>query len=270
MQVVVLGWGVIGCGHPHEPQPNSLPVSVPAPFRLTGSSVNRDGQPGEAGPVQPRNPQVRLSFSLPPDPRTALFPAVRLGPRGQTVQYSLTVRLVDRQILLTPRSLLSPNTEHIVELQPGLRALTGQPLDGVVQVRFWTGEQVAAAPEVPPPLSLRQLVGSGGVLAKGCVASGCHRDDPARALRAAAGLDLTWPTERLWQALIAPLPHGLEGLPLVEPGQSAASYLLRKLLAAQPDGFARITGSGMPQNGPPLSLDALRQVEQWIDAGAQP
>jgi hypothetical protein len=58
-------------------------------------------------------------------------------------------------------------------------------------------------------------------------------------------------------------------LQLVEPGDSARSYLLRKLLpATTPDGrLPGVPGQREPP-GEPLSEDQLRMIAAWIDGGA--
>jgi hypothetical protein len=85
----------------------------------------------------------------------------------------------------------------------------------------------------------------------------------------ASGLDLALAAKALRPILLSGRRGGTERLLWVEPGRPESSYLLRKLLAAQPGTFARITGSAMPLTGPPLSVDALRKMESWIRMGAQ-
>ena len=85
----------------------------------------------------------------------------------------------------------------------------------------------------------------------------------------AAGLDFSLGPDALRGLLLSGRRGGTEGLLWVEPGRPERSYLLRKLLAAQPQSFTRITGSPMPLSGAALSPDALRTIEGWIRAGAQ-
>ena len=55
----------------------------------------------------------------------------------------------------------------------------------------------------------------------------------------------------------------------VEAGDSARSYLLRKLLPASPSGgpIAGVYGQREPP-GEPLPEDQLRAIATWIDSGA--
>jgi len=56
----------------------------------------------------------------------------------------------------------------------------------------------------------------------------------------------------------------------VEPGDSARSYLLRKLLPATPEG-GRLPGVAGHRDPPgePLSEPELRLIAAWIDGGAK-
>ena len=55
----------------------------------------------------------------------------------------------------------------------------------------------------------------------------------------------------------------------MEPGDSARSYLLRKLLPAAPAGgpISGVYGQREPP-GDPLPEDQLRLIADWIDGGA--
>ena len=100
-----------------------------------------------------------------------------------------------------------------------------------------------------------------------CAQAGCHRRDAQG--HTAAGLDLAQDPIALREHLLSGRRGGLDALLWVEVGRPESSYLLRKLLAAQPDTFVRSTGSPMPLAQPPLSTDALRTIETWIRTGAQ-
>ena len=106
-----------------------------------------------------------------------------------------------------------------------------------------------------------------------CGGGGCHldttKDTPeARCLAMpAAGLSLCAP--QAWAALVQVPSRQTDSLPLVDAGDSARSYLLRKLLPATADGgpIAGVVGQREPP-GPPLPDDELRAVAAWIDSGA--
>jgi hypothetical protein len=58
------------------------------------------------------------------------------------------------------------------------------------------------------------------------------------------------------------------GLNLVEPGNSADSYLIHKLRGTQVD--AGGLGAAMPSGGDSLEEATIAMIEAWIDAGAAP
>lgn len=218
-----------------------------------------------------RNGDVVLEFSDFPDPESLDFPSLSLGPRGDPARIAIEVSLVDRKVRLRPVVPLVAKTEIVLALGRGLKSLAGQPLTGGLELVFRTSETIAPTTLPPAPPTLRQVLGAGAGLAGRCDQAGCHsrragaaggRQEPA------AGLDFSLESDALRQQLLSGRRGGTEGLLWVEPGRPERSYVLRKLLAAQPGAFTRITGSPMPLTGAPLTQDALRTIETWIRSGA--
>ena len=84
---------------------------------------------------------------------------------------------------------------------------------------------------------------------------------------AAAGLSLC--AADAWNALVGVPSRQVDELRLVEAGDSARSYLLRKLLPASAGGgpITGVSGQREPP-GEPLPEDQLRLIAAWIDGGA--
>jgi hypothetical protein len=271
--IVLLGGllGAAGCSFDTAESPYG--PSPAAPFTVTAAELSVP----TADP-QPLNPTVTLTFSDFPDPGTVQFPALRLGPRGTALEYLVETRLVERQLTLRPRAELLPENDYYLQASPQLRALSGQPLPSMYQLRFRTGTKLVPPPPTSePPLGLADVLGSAGGLRARCASPGCHSRTggqvPARGLDLSGSLDevraqLAAPAGSLVQAAGRPGPAPpIEPLRLVQPGAPEKSYLLRKLLAHR--GFTRITGDPMPPPpAQPLDEAALRVVQGWIRQGA--
>jgi hypothetical protein len=229
------------------------------------------GLPQPSDQPQPVNPTITLSLSDLPDPATVQFPALRLGPRGQSIEYLVEISLVERTLTLRPKRQLLPENDYFVGLTQDLRALSGQRLAQPVSVRFHTGSFVGPEPVAPSPVQLSQLLSAAGGLQARCASVGCHssKDGSGGNLGSAAqGLDLGAPPAALLDRLSRPALGSLEGLLLVQPGVPEQSYLLRKLVAG--GGFARSSGEPMPPGGLwPLEPAMLRALELWIRQGAR-
>lgn len=219
---------------------------------------------------QPRNSIIELQFSDYPDATTLNYPTLRLGPRGQSIQFAVAVSLTDKSITLRPRDHLLPDTDYFVFLDPEVRSLAGRPLaDGEgFALAFHTGLQLSPPLPIEKTVTLAQLLAPGGALA-GCGRAGCHR--PAPGLEAARGLDFSTAESLIRAMLLGGRRGGPSRLLLVEAGRPESSYLLRKLLARTSGGFLQIDGEAMPPptaSDPPIAQPALRTLETWIRQGA--
>lgn len=251
-----------------EPPPGEerLPRENSLPFSVTFTT------PSARSTEVLRNGDLVLGFSDFPDPESLVFPSVVLGPRGDPARVNAEVRLVDRQVRLRPVVPLPAKTEIVLTLSRSVQSLAGRPLATEFQLVFRTAETLAPVAPLPLAPTLAQLLGAGGGLADRCAQAACHsRVDRAGMAghEPAAGLDFSLGPDALRGLLLSGRRGGTEGLLWVEPGRPERSYLLRKLLAAQPQSFTRITGSPMPLSGAALSPDALRTIEGWIRSGAQ-
>ncbi|MCB9057722.1 MAG: hypothetical protein H6627_04095 [Calditrichae bacterium] len=87
-----------------------------------------------------------------------------------------------------------------------------------------------------------------------CAFSGCHANNSRQ-----AGLDLS--SSNSYNSLVGVTSTQNPGLKRVDPGNSAGSYLLKKLKG---DGTTR-----MPLRQAALSQDKIDMITAWIDAGAE-
>lgn len=260
LSLVLAAFCVHGCGDEvDDPAQRLAPGSSP-PFTLVST------QPSPDQSDVPRNADIVLRFSDFPDPATLFYPWVSIGPRSDPVPFTSEVRLVDREVRFRPHRPLLAQTEIVVTVSRRLHALSGRPLGNSFRMVFRTG--FALLPDAPVAIAprLAELAGPSGIFAQRCAQAGCHRRDEAGF--AAAGLDFAQDPRSLREHVLSDRRGGLDALRWVDVGRPEASYLLRKLLAAQPEAFVRITGSAMPLAQPPLSSDALRTIETWIRMGA--
>jgi hypothetical protein len=262
--VFCLGPGALSCNFPTTAEWLE-PADVP-PFSVVEARL----PVADATQPQPRDPIIELRFSDYPDPTTLNFPSLRLGPRGQSIQFAISVSLVDKTLALRPRDHLLPDTDYFVFADPEVRSLAGRALEGGegFQLTFHTGMMLSPAPPVAAPVTLTQLLAAGGGLA-GCGRAGCH--SAAGGLEPVRGLDFAGTEAAVRAALTSGRRAGPTRLLLVEAGRPEGSYLLRKLLARTSGGFLQIDGEPMP---PPAAADmaldpaALRAIETWIRQGA--
>jgi hypothetical protein len=111
------------------------------------------------------------------------------------------------------------------------------------------------AQTIGPALSFATIQAT--IFSPTCAKSGCHN-----AGSASAGLVLEAGSS--YGNLVNHISTEDPSLRRVAPGNPGASYLLKKL-RGDPD----ITGSRMPQSGPPfLSADQIAGIAGWIQAGA--
>jgi hypothetical protein len=146
------------------------------------------------------------------------------------------------------------------DVRPALAVGTGQTLeaavvdaDGRVQTSRFSG-----GPAPPAPVSfakdiLRIFTNNG---ARTCNKNGCHNGSDF-----AEGLNLD--ADSAYASIVDVDSSQEFDLKLVKPGDSANSYLYRKVAPG-----IRITGSRMPRLSPALSSADVALIRRWIDAGA--
>ena len=174
--------------------------------------------------------------------------------------------MIAKTAVMRPISRLTPGLGYSLHLRPALSSLAGCPGTSE-EIEFITGDGPSGDTPQPPATfdSVQRILGAR------CAGAGCHLaagDAGDGCLAApAAGLSLCAP--EAWDQLVAVPSRQDSQLQLVEAGDSARSYLLRKLLPAKPSGgpIAGVYGQREPP-GEPLLEDQLRAIATWIDGGA--
>lgn len=211
----------------------------------------------------PRDSPIRVTFNDYPDPDT-LGPASFLLTTGvfwYTGSYA--VDLPRKAIVFRPVFALRGELGYTMSVLPALRSLSGCATT-TEQRNFRTSTALLEPPE-PAPVA---FAGVAAIFGRSCAGAACHRAPDGACLRAPAeGLSLCDADAR--QALIGIPSRQVNRLHLVEPRDSARSYLLRKLLTAA-DGtgpLPTVLGHREPAGGvlPPGEIDL---VASWIDSGA--
>jgi Bacterial Ig-like domain len=212
----------------------------------------------------PTDVVFRITFDDYPDPDTVRSDSILLTTGYFWVPGAYGVDLIGKAAVMRPIRWLSPQLGYALHLRPALGSLAGCP--GTSEdVDFITGDGPAGqAPADPAPFSDVQAV-----LDARC--RDCHltagEGDGGCLAAPAGGLSLCG--RDAWDVLVGVPSRQSGGLRLVEPGDSARSYLLRKLLPANPSGapIPGVVGQREPP-GEPLPEDQLRLIASWIDGGA--
>jgi hypothetical protein len=90
----------------------------------------------------------------------------------------------------------------------------------------------------------------------------CHNNTPT------APMGLSWEADQYDAVVSQARPSGeIAGMPIIDPGNSAGSYIIWKLNGQGPNGEA-IVGVRMPATGLFLSQAQINRIAAWIDAGA--
>lgn len=262
-----LAFGGPGC----SVQTDQIPrVGECPPFQLVDVSP-----PDEAIDVSP-DVSIVFTFTDFPEPDTAVHQnfGIYSGPYYYTAHE--LVDLIRRTVTFKPTSSLPRGIGFTLSLSPQVTSLRGcalaQPPSGPTGVRptayyfsFRTVERDVAIPApdpLPPPATFAQVL---QVMAARC-AGGCHLPDPGSGPREmclpepAGGVTLC--SRQAYGSIVGVTSRQVGRLTIVAPGDSARSYLLRKLLGAPPT-----TG----HRGPPgnvISNEELAIIQSWIDAGA--
>ncbi len=254
--------------------------SSPAPLHLT---ITTDPAP-DANGLATRSALVVLTFDDYPDPDSVMFGPVQLRSGSSTFDIDLRTSLVDKSIVVTPRSLLSPNNHYEVVVQPGLRALSGRVLQSTVEKTIAVGLDPGTPPK-PPTVptwigSIKFDIGTCSPFCHSPVGASGRMRTPTRLL------DLTGdPMDPTFGLVDVPAQGELgspQALMRVAPGDSAHSVLLRKLIGGDPlaDSHDSYPAMGVDGRRMPLPLDdtmpippalddaAIRRVQAWIDGGA--
>ena len=239
------------------PYPGACAPLVPIAWTPPGDSVD-----------VPTDVIIKVKFNDYPDPDGVRSGALLLTTGFFWIPGTYGVELIDKQATFRPWRPLVSQLGYTIHLRPAIGSLAGCP-GTVVEREFRTGDGPVGVPE-PPTVTLAEVQ---DIFDRRCGGGGCHLDTTAGpgetgCLAApAAGLSLCAP--HAWAALVQVPSRQTAALPLVDSGDSARSYLLRKLLPATADEgpIAGVVGQREPP-GPPLPDAELRAVAAWIDAGA--
>lgn len=214
----------------------------------------------------PTDVTFRLTFDDYPDPDTVRSDSILLTSGFFWVPGSYGVDLIGKAAVMRPIHALAAGLGYSLHLRPALSSLAGCP-GSSEEIEFITGDGPTGAPPQPPATfdSVQRI------FTTRCAGAGCHLeggDKGGGCLAApAAGLSLCAP--EAWDELVAVPSRENSQLQRVESGNSARSYLLRKLLPAAGSGgpITGVYGQREPP-GEPLPEDQLRAVARWIDGGA--
>lgn len=263
---------------------NSSPAFVQpaAPPLLLHATT--DPAPRDDGTV-PRNARLIVQLDAYPDPDSVRYGRLTLRSGRGNFDIRLDVDMVGQAVVVTPRSLLDPDTQYEL-VAVGLASLDGRAQTTTQSFAIHAGSDAGTPPTAPPPPT---WWGDGGVRAAigGC-APACHSTTGAsgRTRTPTRSLDLTGDPADPSFGLIGVQSVGLRGTPAallrVAPGDPARSVLLRKLIGGNPQANStnppypnmRVDGQRMPisldteQATTPVSDDTLRLVQAWIAAGA--
>jgi len=249
--------GALGCSYPtgQSPYPGQCTALQPLAFVPAPNSV-----------VVPTDVEFRITFNDYPDPDTVRSDTILLTTGYFWVPGNYGVDLIGKAAVMRPIRDLSHQIGYGLHLRPALSSLAGCP--GTSEdIQFVTGDGAAGQPS-PPTASLQKDVQP--IFDARC-GGGCHlaSDDAGGGCAAAPAAGLSLCATDSWASLVGRLSNQTDSLRLVEPGDSARSYLLRKLLPATASGgpIAGVYGQREPP-GDPLPVDQLRLIAAWIDRGA--
>ena len=221
---------------------------------LTGTPIARDAT-------------FRIELDRRVTPSSAVDGVVEITSGDNYVWLAQHIDVVHPALIVTPLDPMDPDVNYGLRVR-ALRDFDGHASRELPRVLFHTSRALgtrappAAVPfaEVAPALA-------------GCATSGCHAGS-----RAPLGLDLSSATAVRATAIGVPareerssvdgyldtaVSAALLGLPRVDPGNPARSYLLYKML-----GDPHIAGASMPPSGDASSSADLELVQRWIFAGA--
>jgi hypothetical protein len=237
--------------------------ATPYPGTCTPLTPLSWSPPGSSEGV-PTDVVIRIRFDGYPDPDTLGSESLSMTTGFYWVPARFRVDLLDKTVSLRPWQQLSSNLGYTLHLQSTLHSLQGCAAESTIR-SFRTGDGPSGgepAPVVPPFTEVQAL------FADRC-AGGCHiADDGVGCVdRPEGGLSLC--ATDAFDALIDVRAHTQPALPLVDPGDSARSVLLRKLIPATPGGAPPPPTLGH-RDPPGMALDRaeIQMIAAWIDGGA--
>jgi hypothetical protein len=245
------------CSYPtdHSPYPGQCLALHPVTFVPVANAA-----------AVPTDVEFRITFDDYPDPDTVRSDSILLTTGYFWVPGNYGVDLIGKAAVMRPIRPLSQKLGYAVHLRPVLSSLAGCTGTSV-DLQFMTGTTQIGQPRPATPSFQDDIQ---PIFAQRC-GGGCHlaADDGGGGCTDAPAAGLSLCADDAWDALVG-VPSGQTGsLRRVEPGDSARSYLLRKLLPATGTGgpITGVSGQREPP-GDPLPLDQLHLIAAWIDGGA--
>ncbi len=219
--------------------------------------------PANAAAV-PTDVVVEVQFSDYPDPDTIGTGSLLLTTGVFRVPETYRVDLIDKAVLMQPIGNLEPMLGYSASVFPRIHSLAGCPATFAL-----AGVTAGVGPANPPAPPTPTFAEVQAVFDARCAAN-CHADPDGGCLAApSAGLSLC--AAESHAALVDVPSREVSAILLVEPNDSARSYLLRKVIptstAAGP--LPTVLGQREPP-GAPLTDTELRALAAWIDGGALP
>jgi hypothetical protein len=201
-----------------------------------------------------RDAQVSFWLSAPLDPASLGDMPVDLTSnevrQGGHVRYDP----IERRLTFTPRGPFRRDLAYDAVLAETLRGLRrGEPVEPIT-LTFVTGLDEAGR-EDPVAATFDDDVLP--IFERSCASSSCH-GPPTNA----SSLDLSDSGASL-SSLLGVRSYGWVGWVRVDPGSTAWSYLIYKLI-----GEESIRGEAMPP-GSPLPIEEIEAIASWIDGGAK-
>ena len=255
--------------------PSSSPLQV---------AFSSDPAPADDGTIA-RDARLILTFDDYVDPDSVSYGPLLLRSGSASFDYAATIDFVDRQIIVTPRTLLSPATQYELTATD-LLALDGRTQQGqVASFSYQVGLTVSNTTMPLPSLTwnddIQPILGECAPFCHSPIGASGDTRPPTRQL------DLTGnPYDPIF-GLVGVLAVGENGTanPLlrVAPGDPARSVLLRKLIGGDPHADSldpsypdlAVDGRRMPipldESQPATEVlddDELHAIQDWIAGGA--
>jgi hypothetical protein len=257
--VTLAGWvALAGCSTPTDTQPYD---------GLCTPLYALDWTPSAGAQDVPRDTIVRVQFSDYPDPDATDYAGLLVTTGSFYWAGTVHLDLVDKAITYQPSGPWREELGYTINVRAGLRSLQGCAAH---PERHTFRTALAAPPAAPPPAPPTAYALVQPILATRCAGAACHRAtvEHGGGCLAAPAAALSLCDADAVDALLGVPSRQVTRLNLVEPRDSARSYLLRKLLpGATPDLPAPTTLGHRDPPGAPLSNAELHTIASWIDTG---
>jgi len=223
-----------------------------------------ESSPSAESAGAPTNLVIGIELSDYPDPDSVGLSSLVLTTGVFRVPETYHVDLANKAVLMTPVGFLDGDLGYTVTILDSLSSLADCSTKPA-QIAFQTGD----GPVDNPPAAVPTFSDLQPILESRC-AGGCHADNSGGCLPSPMS-DLSLCAAEARQALIDVPSMEVSSLLRVAPGDSARSYLLRKVLPATTGGgpIPGTLGQREPP-GDPLTSDELATLTAWIDGGALP